>query len=136
MSYLKYPGMSAEAEMIMRQEALVRNNLEHHANLRAAENAALEKEKRDAETERLAAWHREDTRKRQEAEAEATRKLAAANFEADLRRRFFEGNSSFASEADFRAMLPELKRRAMLSNIDSSDKSEAVTRASGNYNLM
>ena len=135
MGYLKYPGMTPEQEAIMRQQGLVQHSLEHQARLRAAENAAFEKQKQDAENEKLAAWHLEDSRRRQAAEAEAKRKEAAANFEADLRRKFFEGNS-FASESDFRAMLPELKKRAMLENTDTADKSEAAMRASGNYHAM
>jgi hypothetical protein len=127
--------MSAAEVAIMKEQALIQSSLESQAKLRQAENAVLEREKRDAETERLAEWHREDSRRKHEAEAEATRKLASENFVSDLRRRFFEGNS-FASEADFRAMLPELKKRAMLENTASADKSEELMRASGDYSRM
>jgi membrane protein involved in colicin uptake len=132
MSYLKYPGLSKEQLQTYETLSILENSAQHHANLRAAENAALEKQKRDAENEKLMAKHRAEREAELKAEAEARRKEAASNFEADLKRKFFEGNS-FASESDFQAMLPELRKRAMLENTDMADKSEAAMRASGNY---
>jgi len=135
MSYLKFPNLNNQQIQTYETLSVLEASAQHNAKLRAAENAALEKQKRDAENEKLSAQHLEHSRREREAEAEARRKEAAANFEADLRRKFFEGNS-FASESDFRVMWPELRKRAMLENTGTADKSEELMRQSGSYSRM
>ena len=135
MSFYDNKNYTPEQRAMYKQAAIIQNSA-HHQRLKQIEAEAFaEREKQQAETERLAAWHLEDSRRQRAAEEEAKRKEAAANFEADLRRRFFEGNP-FAKESDFQTMLPEIRKRAMLENIDTADKAEEMTRASGNYKLM
>ncbi len=135
MPYLDYPNLSPEQKATYKTLAVLEASGQHHANLQAAENLALEKQKRDAENERLSAQHLEQSRREREAEAEVKRKEAAANFEADLRQRFFAGNS-FASESDFQNLLPELKKQEMLKNSERAETSEQLMRASGDYSAM
>jgi hypothetical protein len=135
MSYYDEPHYTPERRALYQTLSVIETSMQHARNLEAAEIARIEKQKADAENERLSAWHLEDTRRKQAVEEEAKRKEAASNFEADLKRQFFDGNP-FASEFDFQTMLPELRKRAMLENTGTADKSEEMMRASGNYSRM
>lgn len=135
MSFLKYPGMSESEIAVMTQQAMIEESRQHQLNLQRAEEAVLEKRKSDAENEKLVEWHRQDSERKRQAEAEENRKIAAENFEQDLRRKFFEANG-FASESDFQKILPKLREQTMIDKINSSDKSEKLTLESGNYSAM
>ncbi len=135
MNYLDFPNLSPEQRAANRTIAILEHSAQHAAELERLKREQIEREKSDVENERLAAWHLEQSRREREAEEEVKRKEAAAGFEADLRRNFFEGNS-FASESDFRAMLPELRKRAMLENTSTADKAEETTKQQGNYVTM
>ncbi len=135
MSFLDYPNLSPEQRATYKTLSVLEASGQHHANLRAAENEAFEKQKRDAENERLSEQHRLQREAELRIEAENFRKQSAANFEADLRRKFVEGNG-FASESYFQNLLPKLRENAMLANVDSSDKTEQMIRESGNYSRM
>lgn len=101
----------------------------------AEKTAFAENEKYQAELEKESEKHRLQREAELRIEAENFRKQSAANFEADLRQRFFDGNK-FASESDFQKILPKLRENAMLANVDSSDKAEQLIRESGNYGAM
>jgi hypothetical protein len=136
MSFLDYPNLSPEQRATYKTLSVLEASGQHHANLRAAENEAFEKQKRDAENERLSEQHRLQREAELRIEAENFRKQSAANFEADLRQRFFDGNPH-ASESDYLNVKDELKRQTLLSNMNFfGNKAEEITKSQSDYSAM
>lgn len=135
MSYYDYKNLSAEQKATYRTLSILETSARHQANLRAAENAAFEKEKSDAENEKLLAKHRADRARELAAEAEQRRKENAGRFEQSLRERFFAGNP-FASESDFQKVLPKMRESMMLKNAETQETTEELMRKSGSYSAM
>ncbi len=135
MSYFDYPNLSAEQRAFYKQAAILENSVQHQNRLEAERLAFAEQQKANVELEKESEKHRLAREVELRIEAENFRKQSAANFEVDLRQRFFDGNP-FASESDFQNLLPKLRENAMLANVDSSDKTEQMIRESGNYSRM
>jgi hypothetical protein len=74
----------------------------------------------------------EDSRRQRAAEEEVKRKEASAYFEQNLREQFFAKNPH-VSESDYLSVKDELKRQAMLTNMDFGNKAEETTKQQGNY---
>jgi membrane protein involved in colicin uptake len=135
MSILDYKNLSPEQRAVNQTIATIEASAQHAANLQAAENAALEKAKRDAENEKLSEKFRAEREAELKKEAEEKRKAAAAGFEQSLRERFFRANE-FATESDFQAMLPKLKEAEMIARMQAEETTEGLMRQSGSYGAM
>ena len=135
MSYYDYKNLSPEQKATYQTLSILETSANHQAKLQAAERAAFEKEKSDAENEKLLAKHRDERERELAAEAEQRRKENAARFEQSLRERFFAGNE-FASEADFQKVLPKMRESVMLKNAETQETTENLMRKSGNYSRM
>lgn len=135
MPYYDFKNLSPERRAFYQQAAILENSVAHAAELKRLENEQIAQTKKDEENERLSEKFRVEREAELKKQAEEKRKQSAAHFEQNLREQFFAGNSH-ASESDFREMLPELKKRAMLENTESADKSEQMMRQSGSYGAM
>ncbi len=135
MSYLKYPNLSKEQVQTYETLAILETSARHQA-LKAAEQKAFEEnEKYQAELEKESEKHRLEREKELRIEAENFRKEASANFEQNLREQFFAKNPH-ASESDYSSVKDELKKQALLSNMDFGNKAEEITKSQGSYNSM
>ncbi|MGI8642290.1 MAG: hypothetical protein ACR2MG_20355 [Pyrinomonadaceae bacterium] len=135
MSYLDDKNLSPEQRATYKTLAILENSAAHQRLKQVEAEAFAEQQQKDAENQKLSEQHRLQREAELRIEAENFRKQSAANFETDLKRKFFEGNP-FASESDFQKILPKLRENAMLANVDSSDKTEKLIRESGSYSRM
>ncbi len=135
MRYYDDKNYTPERRAMYQHLSIVESSMQHAANLQAAENAALEKQKTDAENEKLLAKFDAEREAELKAETEEKRKQAAAHFEQSLRDQFFAGNSH-VTESDFQSVLPDLRKSAMLKNMENVETAESVIRNSGSYSAM
>jgi hypothetical protein len=133
--FYDFPNLSPEQRATNRTIAVLENSSRHQFLRQAEEKAFGEQQAREAENEKLSEQHRLQREGELKAEEEARRKQAAANFEQNLREQFFAGNPH-ASESDYLSVKGELKKQAMLANVDSADKSEQMMRQTGSYSMM
>jgi hypothetical protein len=135
MNYLDYPNLSPEQKATYKTLAILENSA-HHQRLREAEATAFEENERyQAELRQQAEKFRIQREAELKVEAEAKRREAAVYFEQNLREQFFAKNPH-VSESDYLSVKDELKRQAMLTNMDFGNKAEEITKNQGNYNSM
>jgi membrane protein involved in colicin uptake len=115
--------------------AVLENSARHAANVEAAQKAHEARLKKDEENEKLLAKFDAEREAELKAETEEKRKQAAAYFEQSLRDQFFAGNSH-VTESDFQSVLPDLRKSAMLKNMENVETAESVIRNSGSYSRM
>jgi polyribonucleotide nucleotidyltransferase len=133
--FYDFPNLSPEQRATNKTIATIENSARHQALIDAERRAFGEAEKKNAELEAEAEKHRLARESELRVEEKARREQAAANFEQNSREQFFAGNPH-ASESDYLSVKGELKKQAMLANVDSADKSERFLRESGNYSPM
>jgi actin-related protein len=135
MSILDFPNLSEQQKAVNKTIATIEASAAMQARRQAEAEAFAEAEKRKAENEKLSEQHRQARERELAAEAETRRKEAARLFEENLRRQFFAKNPH-ASESDYSSVKEELKRQAMLANMDFGNKAEEVAREQINYSVM
>ena len=135
MSYLDDKNYTPEQRAMYKTLAILENSAQHQNRLEAERLAFAENAKLQAELHVESEKHRLAREAELKAEADARRKEAAANFEQNLREQFFAKNPH-ASESDYLSVKDELKRQAMLSNMDFGNKAEEISKNQVNYGAM
>jgi hypothetical protein len=135
MSYLDNKNFTAEQRATYQTLSILENSAHHQNRLQAEQLAFAGQERKNAELHVESEKHRLAREAELKAEADARRKEAAANFEQNLREQFFAKNPH-VSESDYLSVKDDLKRQALLSNMDFGNKAEEITKSQVNYGAM
>jgi UDP-N-acetylglucosamine pyrophosphorylase len=133
--FLITPGMTPAQIEALKQVVFVENSMQHHANLRAAEERALAKEKLDAENKATLEKILRENEIEAAKEAKRLQAEARGNLLAQLRERYFAASPA-ATEADWNAVKADAVKQHFLNAMMAEQTSEERMRQAGGYARM